>query len=173
MAELDFHLMINPLKVKGLVFGCWGTVPENTEVFMTLVTWLTPTESLKIRVPHLNTLDEEEGEDDDDDFGRMSRKFFYRFAEMTKLCELWLSDGRTRIGGQGEPVYSEAELEVLAAKVAGICPKLVYLRILDTAWDVVRKEGKSGQGELRRMTEWEMEHNVPYAFDFERLPNVV
>lgn len=68
------------------------------------------------------------------------------------------------------PEYSDVVLEGLARKFAAACQKLDYVRILNRAWDIVRR---GGEPELRAYREWEVERKLPYAFDFGALPRVM
>ena len=147
------------LTVGGLVLPCRATTPDDALDFMALLNWLTPKRSFKIRMPHL-TLDQND---------QTSTDFIWHIEKLTELRELWLADGLPSKKAKS-PEYNDAVLEGLARKFAAACQKLEYVRILNRAWDIVRR---GGEPELRAYTEWEVERRLPYAFDFGALPRVV
>ncbi|KXX77085.1 hypothetical protein MMYC01_206315 [Madurella mycetomatis] len=147
-----------PLGLHGLVLPSENMTPEDADLFMTMLQWVKPMRSLKIRLPHVTV----DGRDD------KSNEVFGRFAKMDELCELWLTDGLESPNHElGDSVNGGKEqLQVLALKFAVTCTSLSYLRIFDQAWHIRRTEAGDGTPKLLPLTSWEVENELPYAFDY-------
>jgi hypothetical protein len=138
---------------------------KDTDIFLSFIPWIKPMESLKIRMPSLTTTKGPEGRN-------YRRTLYGRLERMTELRELWLADGpRTWRQDPGQPgrfvedrYPTEVEFRRFSTLIAQKCPRLEYLRILDRAWRIARAD--DGKPELRQLMAWEVENDLPEAFDF-------
>jgi hypothetical protein len=152
------------LRLKGLILPAEHMCPEDADNFLRFVSHMKPMHSLKIRMPSLTG--------GHNSRGRM-RTFRTRMERMTELRELWLADGLGSwslldAGRVNDPYPTEAQFQRFASTVAEKCPKLAYLRILDRAWTITRPDEEGADPVLKPLMPWQVEHELPEAFDWSR-----
>ncbi|KAK4034724.1 hypothetical protein C8A01DRAFT_38829 [Parachaetomium inaequale] len=162
-------------RLQGLMLPCHTATAADTPRFLQRLRLLDPGETLKIRLPDLDLAANLTGggggkNKDKDKKARAAATDLWRcFAAMPDLRHLWLAAARVvwdgARGGWDELRLGEAEGEALAARFAGVCARLEYVRISDWAWRVVRGGAvEGGEVNLRALTEWEVRNELPEAF---------
>lgn len=151
------------LELDGLVMPLdW--IQAEIRLFLRTATWVAPVRAFCARLPALR-LDEED---------RKSAELFKLFANMKELRELWL--GGDDAAARKLPPPDEATATAITAKLASVCLKLSYVRIINRAWWITRPRTEDGARMppplLRQLSDWEVHKNLPEAFDF-RVPSVV